>query len=364
MEEVVPLTSGSPEAFAWEVLARAYGLRGVTLAPFQHGSINWVARVGVPSASEAPGPPGGAETGSVWAGSYALKRYNPAYFQREDVTRSVKAQHHCFARGVPVAAIVANRDGGQITWAPDASYVLFADIAGGHVVRGECSATAARSLGETVGRAVLALGEPWRPLREPWTVRSAEDTVRRFEQLLGAAERGSTALDRLTVDDVRRRLAYLARHPDEHAHVMAMPMQWVHGDLLDTNVLFGPDDRVRAVVDFDNTTVLPRGFDFMWALMYCIGQRGAERDEYLRGYCEVARPNRDELATYVPLWRYMAITTIWPLEERYLEPERYDPRWEPWCWESVLPESWEADMRALAEWLMGGSSECRGAPGA
>ena len=68
--------------------------------------------------------------------------------------------------------------------------------------------------------------------------------------------------------------------------------------------------------------------------------RTPERDHYLRGYLETVRPSRDELTLYVPLWMYLVVGDIWPLETRYLKPERFDPRWETACWGSFLSDEW------------------------
>ena len=121
-------------------------------------------------------------------------------------------------------------------------------------------------------------------------------------------------------------------------------------------MLFANNDQVSAVVDFDNTTVMPRGFDFMRALAYCVPPRVAERDHYLRGYLATAQPSRDELALYGPLWMDAVVCDIWPLETRYLEPESFDPRWEEACWATFLLDGWEADLEAIASWLVADAS--------
>jgi Ser/Thr protein kinase RdoA (MazF antagonist) len=326
----------SLEPIARDVLASSYGIPRVTISPIGYGLINWLARV---------------DAGHQ---SYVLKRYNPAYFRPDLIELSVAAQHHCYVHGVPVPAPVPNRMGELITGAPDASYVLFEYVEGRHLQPGRYSATAAHSLGEAVGRVVLALATDWRELREPWTLRKPDETVSQFERLLAAAEAGTTDLDRRTAQDVRFRLAYLHRHPDVYAQISVMPMQWIHCDFLETNVLFASNGQVSAVVDFDNTTVLPRGFDFMRALAYCVTPLVPERDHYLRGYLEMAQPSRVELATYAPLWMYTAVCDIWPLEIRYLEPERFDPRWEDACGTSFLSDGWETEMEMVAAWLVKG----------
>jgi Ser/Thr protein kinase RdoA (MazF antagonist) len=323
----------SLESTARDVLAVSYGIQNVTIRPIGYGLINWLARVDVRDRS------------------YVLKRYNPALFDRQLVELSVQAQHHCYARGVPAPALVPNQDSDLITWAPDAGYVLSTRVEGRHLPRGHYSPTAARSLGEAVGHIVVALADNWRARREPWTLRKPDEVIGRFERLLAAAEAGTTDLDRRTAQDARLRLTFLHRHSDLYARLSALPMQWIHNDLLDTNVLFGGDDQVAAVLDFDNVSVLPRGFDFMWALAFGVTSAVPERDDYLRGYVDVAHPSRDELATYVPLWTYKAVCDPWPLETRYLDSERFDPRWEFACWEAFLPDDWEAMMKDLADWL-------------
>jgi Ser/Thr protein kinase RdoA (MazF antagonist) len=323
----------SPEEHARKVIARFYGINAVTIQPIAHGLINWLARVDV--------------DGQV----YALKRYNPRYFTPELVERSVSAQHHCLTHGVPAPAIVPNQDGQLITWAGDAAYVLSDFVEGRHLSPGQFSPTAAHSLGETVGRVVLALADNWQELREPWTLRPVDEVVEQFERLRHAAESGTNELDRRVALDMRFRLGYLQRHPDLYARVSAMPMQWVHADILDTNVIVGPNDQVSALLDFDNVTVLPRAFDFMWALTFCIGPLAPERDDYLCGFRDLVRPSSGELASYVPFWTYQAVCVAWPLEWRYLEPERFDPRWEKACWEAFLPAQWEADWENVARWL-------------
>jgi Ser/Thr protein kinase RdoA (MazF antagonist) len=322
------------EAIVQGVLESAYGLSRAAIRPIGYGLINWLARV---DAEER---------------SYVVKRYTPAYFRGEDIERSVDAQLHCSIHEAPVPAPVPNRHGKLITRGPDAAYVLFPLAVGRHLPRGAYSLTAARSLGEAVGRVGLALADWGQERPSPWTLRAPEEIVNRFEHLLAVAERGATELDRRVVRDVRFRLAYLNRHPDAYAQISGTPAQWIHGDFLDTNVLFGADDRVCAVVDFDNIRILPRGFDFMWALTHCVTPIAPERDSFLQGYRAAVQPSRDELVTYVPLWTYTAVGDIWPLEIRYLEPERFDPRWEGACWTPFLSDRWEAEMEAVAAWLM------------
>ncbi|HLZ10679.1 MAG TPA: hypothetical protein VKT80_18985, partial [Chloroflexota bacterium] len=102
----------SLETIAKDVLATFYGIPDPTIIPIGYGLINWLAHV------------------DAGHRRYVLKRYNPFYFRPDLVELSVAAQHHCYVHGVPVPALILNRTGELITWAPDASYVLFKYVDG------------------------------------------------------------------------------------------------------------------------------------------------------------------------------------------------------------------------------------------
>lgn len=325
---------GVIERDAREILAAQYGLQSPELRPIQGtgGAIKSIYRV---RAGER---------------EYLLKRYRPDYRSLRDVTEISGAQVFLAKGALPVAPVIPNREGLLASVGACGSWVLYAYIVGRQYREGEIPTRAAAALGEAVARQVIRLAgwqTDWEGA-ERLDLFWADERIRLYQELLRHARQGRSRYDQQAVQELRGRIAALGAMAAVAAPLMAMPRQWVHGDMNEGNIIFDPDqDRVRAVIDFDNLRWAPRGFDFMRGLL-CFGSQGPQREAYARAYMRLVQPTEGEVELCVPLWTYSQLCDIWPLEQRYLQPEGPppgDPLELPLDW-------WQRPGDQTTEWLL------------
>jgi len=98
-----------------------------------------------------------------------------------------------------------------------------------------------------------------------------------------------------------------------------------HGDYLDHNVFFGPNDQVSYVFDFEKTDYSPRTYELFRSLMYSF-LSGDILDEdvvraklYLQSYLEIYPISKDELSRGLRLFYLKSIHGVWVESEHYLK---------------------------------------------
>lgn len=314
-----------------QLLQDAYGVTGLPVTPIPSGAVNqnWVV-----------------------GGRYVLKRYEAGkYYQPDEILRTLAAQALAGRAGVPVPEVVPNLGGAALTVADDGFYTLSAYVKGRQYKRGEIPAAAARSMGRALGQIHSAF-HPIEPL-EPYAVADPERQAARMERLLRLAGQrgGSDPVDERACRILRHKLTQL----EELGHLVPwfarLPVQWVHGDYQDTNVLFTEGEAVAAVIDFDNFRCRSRAHEVMRSLDYSFRAGSEESYAFFAGYCETAPDLRaDEVALYAPLWAYTSAAGLWPLEVRYEAPERYQSRWDRFI--TAPSDWWSRNMEAVTERLV------------
>lgn len=312
------------------VLREHYGLASARLTPIELGVINEKARV------DRAGQ------------SYILKRYQPQLFQPEQVRWSCEVQTRLSARGIPVPAVQPNKQGELVTQVDEACYALFAWAPGHHHPRKAIPPRAARAMGECLGQLHLAL-QSVQPV-EAYQVPDPVKTAAKLERTLAQAERGGSPLDQIACEVLRHKLATLERIAHWAPTFAALPVQWTHGDFHDGNILFGEAEQVTAVLDFDDLCCRPPGRELMRTISLCFEPFSEAQAALFQGYAGVTKPTPAEVALYAPLWTYLSTVGIWPLESRYLHPERYQERWDPF----IQPPTgwWERNCEAMTEQLL------------
>jgi Ser/Thr protein kinase RdoA (MazF antagonist) len=281
------------EAALREILASAYGLE----APVLHRL----------PAGDRP-----VFTVACGSGAFVLKLYPEEAEPLAALLRSAAGAARAAAGGVPTPEIVADHLGRTAVPGPRFRLVLCVRAPGRHHRGGGFPEPAAADLGRTIARLQRALAG-WEPagLRpdHDWPLEPA-DGLRRLETLLRAAEERADPPGRRTAAALRSRLEALSALEGQLGGLAALPRQWVHGDCNPGNFLFEPAGRVAAVLDFDNLSRLPRGFDFMYALDQAFREPGPPARAALRAYIAELRPPRAEVEAYPRLWVYCALQNI------------------------------------------------------
>jgi Ser/Thr protein kinase RdoA (MazF antagonist) len=282
------------------------------------------------------------------ADRFFLKHYRPGMFSDEQIRWACFVQRQLSEKGLPVPAIIANSVGEDLTQVGADYYLLTTWLTGRSHQRGAIPLTAAEAMGATLAvlQRELATLEPVKP----YTFTSPAKAAANLEGLLAEAERGSDPLDAVACRMLRAKLATVERLAPQVPRLAALPVQWVHGDFQETNILFDDHDQVMGVIDFDALRCRPRGYEVMRALAICFPPLAPEGFAFFRVFAAAARPLAAEVGLYAALGAYATAIGTFPLGERYREPELYQPRWdrfirEPSGW-------WLEDCDHLTELLL------------
>jgi homoserine kinase type II len=321
-------------------LADAYDLRIIGLSPLQGGALNAGYRL------------------EAADGDYHLKCYDGRLYRTDHIRRSLEAQEHVGRSGVPVPAVRPNIRGDAITDVPRVgSMVLSRFIRGFHHRRGAIPDTAAGAMGRTLGTLHHILARFDEP--RPYAVPPPTEAQARLEGVLRKAERrrGRSAVDDTCCRVLRSKLDTLHRYGWLADRFPPLPAQATHGDYQETNVLFGDNDRVVGVLDFDNVRFTPRVVEVSRALSLDFlpdDRLLPEADAFLAAYHDTGWLTVPEAAVLAPLRLYLSCTSAWPIEPRYEDPDAYQPRWDRFIREPS--DWWERHADELTERLL---SLCR-----
>ncbi|BAK37896.1 hypothetical protein MLP_48820 [Microlunatus phosphovorus NM-1] len=104
-----------------------------------------------------------------------------------------------------------------------------------------------------------------------------------------------------------------------------------HNDLNWENLIFGPTFRLRALLDFDNATPLPRALDVGAAVAVLVGSATARIDQFLASYASESGHHVDrDLVTLGMRWK-CARSMLWSIDS-YLSGRIADSRMVAnWC---------------------------------
>lgn len=315
------------------VLAEAYGLSHVTLRQIQDGP-RLIHRVDADS------------------GRYVVKSYRPEDGRLDALARSDAGNARAMARGLPTPPIMPNRDGRRATDGGDLHHVLYRHVEGHHHSATTFTPRAAAHLGAAIGRLEQAFADfdPGDlPPDHPWP-KDTDEAIARLTATLRAAEAGTDPASRKTASALRSRIDALEGLADELRAVADLPLQWVHGDCNPDNVLFTADDAVAAILDFDNLSRLPRGFDFMYALNQSFRAPDACARSALHAYLDLARPTRAEVATHPIMWMYCDMQIVWHTTHTWTHP--YTRQHHEGQVATPAPPWWLAHWREMTEFFL------------
>jgi Ser/Thr protein kinase RdoA (MazF antagonist) len=237
-----------------------------------------------------------------------------------------------------VPEIVRSATGAPFVEAGGAYFVLSRFIEGRTYEPDLMPVRAAHRLGVTLAQLQAALASlPAGEAPELWSRGRIEAYL---DRLLRAADtrRHADAVDARAYEKLLRKRRLL----DQLGEVPSYEPGWTHGDYHWRNVLFGVDDEVRAVIDFDTLHYFSPARDVMRCLALSFPSLGEAAFAFLTGYVSGRRITPEQAVAHVELYRYLSSYRVWPESVRYLEPETYDPAWDDliqpfpdWDWDAL-----------------------------
>lgn len=224
-------------------------------------------------------------------------------------------------RGIPCPALIPSRSGDLVVVGGDGRlYSLFEHAPGRQVSRGELTTGQIASLGRTLARIHDAISDAT-PVNQDSARRATENlptptaTAARIRHLLRTVENrlAMTERDRWAVQRLSSRLDWLDRHPDPAPAIRSREHRPIHGDYQESNVFFGADDQVCAVIDWDQSEFGSCAGEVVRTMALSLGLDPSLCREFLGAYRTVRPlPLRDlDLEARIYGWRKLHDTWIY-----------------------------------------------------
>jgi homoserine kinase type II len=248
------------------------------------------------------------------------KRPDRALAEREHALIAHVREH-----GLPAVALHVARNGSTVVEHAGHVCALYEPALGEQRRGAELTGAQASSAGAVLGRIHRALAGLQDIGYLRWALNwDGAAWVERLNAVEHAMSRRSPPLtpeleegDRWALERLRAQRAWLA-HPDcVHSYRPLAPAQVVHGDYQDANLFFD-GDRVSAVIDWDQTAFMPRGYELARAAGFMFRLDPARTLSFLAGYASENPIEPAALEDGARAWGCFADHHVWPLEEVYL----------------------------------------------
>ena len=231
-------------------------------------------------------------------------------------------------QGLPVAPALADRDGRTLHALSGVVMSVYPWVAGHQAVHDTRTPQAAHAMGAMHGRlhALLARypGESY-PRSGPgptWDVDASIEELSRVDDLIRYYP--SPGEERLRIQaGLREQLALLeSSEPRPRSDFAELPLQLVHGDYHNGNVLFDDALNVTAVLDWEFAGLRPPMFEILraFSLSELFGQ--PLKDAYLFGYAEHNRLPRELCGLAVEVAWQALLHSTWDYHQRFIEGNR------------------------------------------
>ncbi|HEU4963305.1 MAG TPA: phosphotransferase [Bacilli bacterium] len=326
-----------------KLLLESYHLSQVTLLPIPSGMMNKNFRVQA-----------GDQT-------YVLKSFATHLYPLADIHHVCAVQERVRQAGVPVPELIRNREGEWITQTEDGFCTLSRFVAGQPYKRPHVPAPAAYAMGQTLGKLQRVMADIDLPAT-PYQLPDAGQALERFKLCLNEAEKHrANPVDDFAYRFYRERIATLEALSTVPS-LANQRQQWQHGDYQETNLIFSASNQVVAIIDFDHLRFRPRLYEMMRCFRYVFYEKGVllpEAWEFYRGYLDGQTGLTEaEVADAMPMFDYYQTASDWPFSIRYLQPDKFDPRWEAFFHSEG--DWWERNSHLIQERMVRLLQEHRG----
>jgi len=139
--------------------------------------------------------------------------------------------------------------------------------------------------------------------------------------------------DKLTLQVIKTKLEFIAKHPFEKQNFLYENRMMNHGDYHAGNMVFGPDNKILAVLDFEFCTDMPRIWDIAWALTWLCRERCTEAFSgmanlermalFMRQYNQAYSLSLSEKTSLVEMCISASYHTTYLLEHFYIQGSGY-----------------------------------------
>ena len=249
---------------------------------------------------------------------YVRRRYRTA----SDVQLKREAQVTGWVRqhGLPAIAPLSSLTGERHVEHDGVLYALFPFADGSQKTASDLTRQDAIAAGDMLGLLHRSIAElPTGDLKQPrlmWDGKAWEERLRVLERAILERSPDDPQSD-IALARVRAQRAWMA-HPDcRHSHDLGAALQLTHGDFHHGNLFFNAG-RVSAVIDWEQTALLPRAYEAIRAATYMFDLQRDPTVAFLSSWLQVTGASADELTEGAMAFPVVRDHWVWPLEEVYL----------------------------------------------
>lgn len=246
---------------------------------------------------------------------------------RAMVEREHALMGHARERGVPCPEVLWARSGEPLIEEGGRLYSLFEHAPGRQVRRCDLTAKHAASLGSALAQVHDSIADctpvRHRPRGEPKgtaDLPTSGETAARLQRLLTVVQqrRESTEADRWAEEHLRSRLAWLEANPGAPPTLASRESRTLHGDYQESNVFFDDQQRVCAVIDWDNAEYGSTSGELIRAMSLSFNIDAVLCQAFLDGYREIRQADLDDLYLEAELYSWRKLHDTWLYDTVYL----------------------------------------------
>ena len=257
------------------------------------------------------------------AGRYFFLR---RYRHPERAVSEHAAIAHARARGFPAVAPLPLLDGATILVHDGAHYALYPQAPGRQHTRDQLTPTLLAAMGRNLAALHRALRDlPRAGMHQRTFVADRDRTLAGIARIAAviAGRDGSDSLDQIARTRLASRREWLQAQPPTAEYDPAiLSEQPIHGDYQETNLFFGADETVCAVIDWDQGYLASRAWEIIRVLDFVCGFAPAPTRHLLMAYREGHDLSLADLDRAAATYGLLRAHDLWLYEAYYFQANR------------------------------------------
>ena len=250
--------------------------------------------------------------------NYFLRVYksqDPATIRREHALIDCVVKEN-----IPAARPLETSSGDRYVIKNEKMAALYTEAQGEQIKRTELRLQHAVAAGHMLARIHLATrdfpNQGYRVYNLSWDSEAWVEKLNNIEKLI-LARRHATESDQWALARLKDQRRWLQNSLCSHYYAPENPSQVLHGDFHDGNLFFG-ESAVTGVIDWDQSTYMPRAFEVVRAASYMFGLDHAPTLAFIKAYREIFPLTEHELEDGAQGWGRRSDHYVWAVEEVYI----------------------------------------------
>lgn len=224
------------------------------------------------------------------------------------------------AEGIPAARPLPTKSGDRFVIHGGKIAALYTEAPGRQMKRADLGLVHAVAAGKMLAKIHRATqdfpNQGYRIYNLSWDSEAWVEKLNKIEMLIQARSH-KTVSDSWALDRLQDQRHWLLNPLCSHYYVPQNPSQVLHGDFHDGNLFFG-DGQVSGVIDWDQSTFMPRAFEVVRAASYMFGLDPEPTSVFIKAYRELFPLSEAELEDGAQGWGRRSDHYVWAVEEVYI----------------------------------------------